>query len=153
VSKLFTWTAIMQLVEEGRLDLDVDVNRWLDFKIPATYAKPITLRHVMTQASGFEEDSRDILASDPTQAGPIGSWLATHMLAHLDDGAMRAQRILRATTAEQMHARTFVHEPRSPGFALEFYEQSSHGLRIIGHGGNTQWFHSNLTLIPHPARS
>jgi N-acyl-D-glutamate deacylase len=34
VSKLFTWTAVMQLVEEGKLDLDVDVNRYLDFKIP-----------------------------------------------------------------------------------------------------------------------
>ncbi|MEJ0043332.1 MAG: serine hydrolase domain-containing protein [Rhizomicrobium sp.] len=30
VSKLFTWTAVMQLVEEGKLDLDTDVNRYLD---------------------------------------------------------------------------------------------------------------------------
>ena len=31
VSKLFTWTAVMQLVEQGKLDLDTDVNRYLDF--------------------------------------------------------------------------------------------------------------------------
>src|SRR5262249_38054618 len=37
VSKLFTWTAVMQLVEQGKLDLDRDVNEYLDFKIPATY--------------------------------------------------------------------------------------------------------------------
>jgi CubicO group peptidase (beta-lactamase class C family) len=31
VSKLITWTAVMQLVEQGKIDLDVDVNRYLDF--------------------------------------------------------------------------------------------------------------------------
>lgn len=74
--------------------------------------------------------------------------IATFMLAHLGDGAINGQRILRIDTAELMHRRTFSHDPRLPGFALGFYEQSSHGLRIIGHGGNTQWFHTNLTLIP-----
>src|SRR3984885_10589235 len=35
VSKLFTWTAVMQQVEQGKIDLDADVNQYLDFKIPA----------------------------------------------------------------------------------------------------------------------
>jgi hypothetical protein len=47
-----------------------------------------------------------------------------------------------------MHSRAFGHDPRIPGFALGFYEQSSHGLRIIGHGGDTRWFHTDLALIP-----
>ncbi len=34
VSKLFTWTAVMQLVEQGKLNLDADLNQYLDFKIP-----------------------------------------------------------------------------------------------------------------------
>src|ERR1700755_383677 len=34
VSKLFTWTAVMQQVEAGKIDLDADVNTYLDFKIP-----------------------------------------------------------------------------------------------------------------------
>jgi len=34
-SKLFTWTAVMQLVEQGKLDLDADVNSYLDTKMPA----------------------------------------------------------------------------------------------------------------------
>jgi CubicO group peptidase (beta-lactamase class C family) len=34
ISKLFTWTAVMQLFEQGKIDLDVDVNRYLDFEIP-----------------------------------------------------------------------------------------------------------------------
>src|SRR5712691_6399647 len=41
ISKLFTWTAVMQLVEQGKLDLDGDVNDYLDFKIPPTYPQPI----------------------------------------------------------------------------------------------------------------
>ena len=34
ISKLVTWTAVMQLVDEGKLNLDADVNQYLDFKIP-----------------------------------------------------------------------------------------------------------------------
>ena len=35
VGKLFTWTAVMQLAEQGKLDLDADINDYLDFTIPA----------------------------------------------------------------------------------------------------------------------
>src|SRR5260370_2425614 len=31
--------------------------------------------------------------------------------------------------------------------ALGFYEESRNGQRIIGHGGDTQWFHSDLHLL------
>ena len=54
----------MQLVEQGKLDLDTDVNRYLDFKIPATFPQPITLRHIMTHTPGFEEDARDLISAD-----------------------------------------------------------------------------------------
>jgi len=56
ISKAFTYTAIMQLVEQGKLDLDADVNTYLkDFKIPDTYEKPITIRSLATHSAGFEE--------------------------------------------------------------------------------------------------
>ncbi|WP_156336539.1 serine hydrolase, partial [Novosphingobium sp. ST904] len=65
VSKLYTWTAVMQQVEAGRLDLDADINRYLDFRIPPFEGKPITLRNLMTHTSGFEEAGRgQILADD-----------------------------------------------------------------------------------------
>ncbi len=54
-SKLFTWTAVMQLVERGKIDLDTDVNRYLDFKIPPFEGKPLTMRNIMTHTSGFED--------------------------------------------------------------------------------------------------
>src|SRR5581483_1344927 len=47
ISKLFTWTAVMQQVELGRLNLDADVNTYLDFKIPPRDGQPITLRNLM----------------------------------------------------------------------------------------------------------
>src|SRR5882762_8779466 len=63
VSKLFTWTAVMQLVEQGQLDLDVDVNRYLDFKIPEAFGKPITLRNLMTHTPGFEEQGKGLFGT------------------------------------------------------------------------------------------
>jgi CubicO group peptidase (beta-lactamase class C family) len=61
-SKLFTWTAIMQLVEEGKLDLDTDVQEYLDFQLPerligrkSDLPEPITLRHLLTHTAGFED--------------------------------------------------------------------------------------------------
>jgi CubicO group peptidase (beta-lactamase class C family) len=249
-SKLFTWTAVMQLVEQGKLDLDADVNRYLDFKIPATFAQPITLRHIMTHTPGFEEDGRDLISDDSTKIPALGAWLASHipgrvrppgtfasysnyatalagyvvqrasgmpwddyieqrvlaplgmtqtatrqplparlradmsegyawgggaylpkkfeivepmpagsmaasatdmakfMIAHLNNGELNGQRVLADSTAKRMHARAFGHDPRIPGFALGFYEKTSHGVRVIGHGGDTQWFHTDLALIP-----
>lgn len=63
-SKLYTWTAVMQQVEAGKLDLDADVNRYLDFKIPPYQGKPITLRHIMTHTAGFEEIIKGLLTFD-----------------------------------------------------------------------------------------
>jgi CubicO group peptidase (beta-lactamase class C family) len=62
ISKLFTWTAAMQLVEQGKLDLDADVGRYLDFAIRGA---PVTLRNLMTHTTGFEETVRDIIVTDP----------------------------------------------------------------------------------------
>lgn len=65
ISKLFTWVSVMQLVEQGKLDLDTDVNRYLDFKIRPAFGQPITLRNLMTHTGGFEEESRDIIVINP----------------------------------------------------------------------------------------
>lgn len=74
--------------------------------------------------------------------------MAKFMIAHLQNGRLGDQRILSEATAQKMHTRVFGHDPRLPGFALGFYEKDSHGLHIIGHGGDSQWFHTDLALIP-----
>jgi CubicO group peptidase (beta-lactamase class C family) len=65
VSKLFTWTAVMQQVEQGKIDLDADVNQYLDFKIPARDGKPVTMRQLMQHVAGFEEQAKGIMSDDP----------------------------------------------------------------------------------------
>ncbi len=65
ISKLFTWVSVMQLQEQGKLDLDTDVNRYLDFPIKPAYHKPVTLRNLMTHTGGFEEVLDDIIVLDP----------------------------------------------------------------------------------------
>ncbi|MBC5799807.1 MAG: beta-lactamase family protein [Candidatus Eremiobacteraeota bacterium] len=79
ISKLFTWTAVMQQVERGKLDLDSDVNGYLDFKIPAAFGRPITLRNLMTHTAGFEETFKDEFDQSAAQLEPLGTYLRTHM--------------------------------------------------------------------------
>jgi len=75
ISKLFTWVSVMQLVEQGKLDLDADVNKYLDFQIAPAFGKPVTLRNLMTHTAGFEEEIRDILLTDPKKATPLREFL------------------------------------------------------------------------------
>jgi CubicO group peptidase (beta-lactamase class C family) len=246
VSKLFTWTAVMQLVEQGKIDLDADVNQYLDFKIPPRDGKPISMRNIMTHTAGFEErlkgitwDPADgdlpldrylkeyiparIYAPGGTPAysnyaaalagyivsrvsgvsfddyvdkqlleplamhnatfrqplpesfkahmsrgyqsasfepkdfelvgpAPAGSLSApaedlTHfMIAHLQNGRYGSGQILKPETAEQMHSSALTILPRMDRMLLGFYEDTYDGRRVIAHGGDTQWFHSDLHL-------
>src|SRR6476659_3950574 len=249
VSKLFTWTAVMQLVEQGKIDLDKDVNTYLDFTIPPYQGKPVTIRNIMTHTAGFEEAIRGLIATDPKGIQPLGDtlkywvparvyapgstsaysnyatavagyivqrvsgepfdqYIAHHifaplgmqhssfsqplppelrplvskgyekasdgkpkayeyinlapagslaatgadmgrfMIAHLQNGAYDGTRILREDTAIQMH--TSATDTVNPlnRIMLGFYESSINGHRGIAHGGDTEWFHSDLQLFP-----
>ena len=246
ISKLFTWTAIMQLYEQGKLDLDRDINEYLDFKIPDAFGKPITLKNVMTHTPGFEEQIKDLF-SENTGAPVLGQYLKAHvpgriyppgtvpaysnyatavagyivervsgrpfeqyvaenifkplnmshstfaqplpadfaplmsggyrlgsgdahpfeminpfpagslsstatdmaqfMIAHLQDGQLGEARILKPETAQLMHSRLFGLDDAMNAMCYGFYEESRNGHRIIGHGGDTIYFHSDLHLV------
>ena len=247
VSKLFTWTAVMQLVERGKLDLDADVNTYLDFKIPPGPAgEPITLRNVMTHTPGFEEAVKELITENPDRLIPLGEavkrWtpnrifkagtmpaysnyatslagyivervsgqsfddyldqnifkplgmahasfrqplpkaleaamskgyksdddkpqgyelislapagslaatgsdMARFMIAHLQNGAYGDQRILSEETAKLMHGTPLTIIPGLNRMVLGFYETNTNGRRVIAHGGDTQYFHSDLQL-------
>ena len=75
VSKLITWTAVMQLVEQGKIDLDRDVNAYLDFRIAPFDGKPVTMRNLMTHTAGFEEVQRGLNSYDPAKVPPLGAAL------------------------------------------------------------------------------
>ena len=83
VSKLVTWTAVMQQVEQGRIDLDADVNRYLDFKIPPRDGKPITMRQIMTHTAGFEDHAKDLIFYDPAYLMPLGTYLKSYIPARI----------------------------------------------------------------------
>jgi len=248
ISKLFTWTSVMHLVEQGKLDLDRDVTDYLDFKIPATYSKPITLRNIMTHTAGFEESVQELFVADAKDLQPIGPYLQKHMparifppgttpaysnyattmagyivqrvsgqdyfdyvdehiikplgmthstfrqplpdalaplmskgytvasqpakkyefveaapagsssvsamdmtrlmIAHLQNGKYENVQILKPETAELMHSRQFANLPEMNAMCLGFYEETRNGHRIIGHAGDTDYFHSDLHLMP-----
>src|SRR3984885_887525 len=75
ISKLCTWVSVMQLVEQGKLNLDTDVNQYLDFQIRPAFSKPITLRNLMTHTGGFEEEDRDIIVTNPSHAVALRDFL------------------------------------------------------------------------------
>lgn len=75
VSKLFTWTAVMQLVEQGKIDLDKDVNEYLDFRIPPRNGQPITMRHILTHTAGFEETVRHLIHDNPDKLVPLDRYV------------------------------------------------------------------------------
>ena len=83
ITKLFTWTAVMQLVEQGKLDLNADINTYLDFSIPDSYPQPITLSHLMTHTSGFEDIHADMVKLDEENLAPPREWLVSHIPARV----------------------------------------------------------------------
>ena len=247
ISKTFTWTAVMQLYEQGKIDLNRDVDDYLDFRIPATFGKPITMKDLMTHTPGFEETLKELFVAKATDMRPLQEYLRTHvpdeifppgttpaysnygatlagyivqrvsgmpfddyieknilvplgmthttfrqplpanlkplmsqgynkasqppkdfefvqawpagsvsttaedmshyMMAHLANGQYNGAQILKPETAQLMHSRLFGLVPSMNGMAYGFYEESRNGHRIIGHAGDTQWFHSDMHLL------
>lgn len=85
-TKLFTWTAVMQLVEQGKIDLDTDINHYLtSFQIPATFSELITMRHLMTHTAGFEEGGvgYQLTTDEATLPASLSDTLKKHQLARI----------------------------------------------------------------------
>ena len=81
VSKLITWTAVMQLVEQGELDLDEDINRYLNFTIPGD--QPITTRNLMTHTPGFEDVGEGLFLLSEDKMLTLEQYLKTYLPARV----------------------------------------------------------------------
>ena len=84
--KLVTWTAVMQGVEDGRLELDRDVDDYLTdsaVTVPDTYPEPVTLEHLGTHSAGFEDVFAGMVADDPDEIRPMEEILADHRPARV----------------------------------------------------------------------
>ena len=80
VSKLFVWTAVMQLYEDGLINLDADITSYIDdFEIPGGYDAPITMRHLMTHTPGFEDYYFNLFSTDSLPPESLGANLNEHM--------------------------------------------------------------------------
>jgi CubicO group peptidase (beta-lactamase class C family) len=84
VSKLFTYTSLMQQVEFGRVDLDADVNTYLDFRIPPFRGRPIRVRDLMQHSEGMS-DVGGIITRNPENLPYYGDWIKKHIPERLWD--------------------------------------------------------------------
>ena len=86
----------------------------------------------------------------PAPAGSLsasGADMGHFMIAHLQDGKYGAGQILKPETAQMMHTTALTTLPRVNRMVLGFYETNRNGHRVISHGGDTLWFHSDLHLF------
>jgi CubicO group peptidase (beta-lactamase class C family) len=80
VSKVFTATAVMQLVEKGAVELDADVNRYLESaRVPATYPAPVTVAHLLSHTAGFDELPGRRVRSE-SELMPLGRFLSDRLV-------------------------------------------------------------------------
>ena len=113
ISKLFAWTAVMQQVEQGKLNLDADINTYLDFRIPERNGKPITLRNLMTHTPGFEEAGKHLIENNPRDLSmerALKRWTPTRVFdpgttpAYSNYGAVLAGYIVQRVSGEPFDA-------------------------------------------------
>lgn len=90
VSKLFIWTSIMQLVEDGQIDLDANINEYLDFEIPNQVVgvdnenvKSITVMNLLNHNAGFEDKIKDLFVISKNDINPLGTYLKEYMPARV----------------------------------------------------------------------
>lgn len=82
ISKLFTWVSVMQQVERGNLNLDVDVNQYLrTFQIKDSWpGQPVTLRDILSHTAGFEDGGLGyLIIDDASRIVPLAQSLANHI--------------------------------------------------------------------------
>ncbi|MGD8417138.1 MAG: serine hydrolase domain-containing protein [Pseudomonadales bacterium] len=85
VSKLFTWTSVMQLVEQGRMDLNAPISEYVSqFEVPNAFDTPMTLNHIMTHTPGLEDGAAGYLFADEvSDLVPLADSLAAHVPAQV----------------------------------------------------------------------
>lgn len=80
ITKLFTHTAAMQLMEQGRLDLDADINSYLDgAPIEEAFGEPVTANAIMAHRPGFESPGLGFdFFAHPERAPSLKDFVADH---------------------------------------------------------------------------
>ncbi|OAA95096.1 serine hydrolase domain-containing protein [Clostridium coskatii] len=80
VSKLFTYTAMMQLSEQGKVDLKADVNKYLKgYTLKNKYSNPVTVEELLTHTSGIDDNRIADLSKDKRDLLPMNDFLKKHL--------------------------------------------------------------------------
>ena len=127
ISKIPTSIAAMQLVEQGKVDLDTDISAYLDFEIERRFDEPLTLRHLLTHSAGFEErwkvapmtDLEASVKSDP----PVQVFAPGTTPAYSNYGIALVGYIVQRVSGQpfEVYVREHVLEPA--GMTTSTYEQ------------------------------
>jgi hypothetical protein len=119
-----------------------------------SFRQPLPAQLQPMMSSGYalgsgESKPYEIIAAEPAGSSATSAEDISHfMLAHLQNGEYNGVHILKPETVALMHSAQFGVNPALPHMCLGFYEQTRNGHRMFGHGGDTQYFHSDLFLMP-----
>lgn len=77
VTKTFTYTALMQLVERGDVDLDAPVNDYLTaFKVSdGANGRPVLVKDLFAHRTGFDDVIRGLFVQSPDKVLSLEEWL------------------------------------------------------------------------------
>jgi CubicO group peptidase (beta-lactamase class C family) len=79
ITKVVTTIAVLQLAEEGRLDLRDDVESHLGgLRLPSTYPVPVSIADLLTHSGGLDDGVAGTAARDPRDVVPLATFLARH---------------------------------------------------------------------------
>ena len=136
VSKFITALGIMKLREQGRVDLDADVNAYLPFSLrhPQAPDMPLTLRMLMTHTAGIHDGvdyNRGIAQGAPLSALLRGDSFTAHLPGtvweYSNFGAGIAGVVLEAATGEDFESLMQETLFRPLGVTATYYPQKVKG--------------------------
>jgi hypothetical protein len=119
----------------------------------STFRQPLPERFKANLSMAYQTASLPPKPFEIVGPAPAGSLTATgddishFMIAHLKNGRHGSSQILKAETSQQMHDTALTILPQLNRMVLGFFEDNYNGHRVIAHGGDTQWFHSDLHLF------
>lgn len=78
ISKLFTWIALAQQIEGGKVEMDAPIGRYIDFTVPMVGERPILVRDLFSHSPGLS-DVDDFIRRPPQIPEPYAIWLKAHI--------------------------------------------------------------------------
>ena len=87
VTKVFTAVAILQLADQGRINMNDDVNKYLnEFKVPQSFSQPVRFTDLLTHSAGFDEISRGRMVYSEKEKVPLVDFLKNRLVRNRPPG-------------------------------------------------------------------